>query len=94
MTSHSGENNADLLLSALKDTSGWSLKNIRERFCGGSFDGQCIKLNVPNHFAEKMLLEKDFTRNAITWDIAHPTELVREDTKEQARWLQDLDTIL
>ena len=61
---------------------GWFLNTIRERFCGGSFDGQYIKLNVPDHFAKKMLLRKEFTQKSITWDITHHIELASDDTKK------------
>ena len=82
VTSHMGENNTDLLFSSLRDTLGWSSNTIRERFCGGSFDGQYIKLNVPDQFAKKMLLRKEFTQKSITWDITHHIELASDDTKK------------
>ena len=65
VTSHNGEDIAKLLLSAVGNTLGWSIRNIRERFYRGSFD------NVPYHFAEKLSQEKEFTKEAITWDIAN-----------------------
>ena len=73
---------------------GWSVAKIRERFCGGSFDGQYIHLNVPEHMAKKLSFEKDFVKDAITWDIAHRVELACEDTKKQTSWLEELDTTL
>ena len=94
VTSHKGESITELLVSALENSLGWSVAKIRERFCGGSFDGQYIHLNVPEHMAKKLSLEKDFVKDAITWDIAHRVELACEDTKKQTSWLEELDTTL
>ena len=94
VTSHTGENVTELLLSSIQNTLVWTIAEIRQRFCGGSFDGQYFHLNVPDHFATKLSLDKDFTRDALTWDIAHRIELACEDTKKQTNWLQELDTTL
>ena len=94
VTSHTGENVTELLLSSIQKTLAWTIAEIRQRFCGGSVDGQYFHLNVPDHFATKLSLDKDFTRDALTWDIAHRIELACEDTKKQTNWLQELDTTL
>ena len=39
-------------------------------------------------------MDSEFTRDAITWDIAHCVELACENTKTQTNWLQELDTTL
>ena len=44
--------------------------------------------------ADQLFLEKEFTRDSITWDVAHSVELACDDTKEQTAWLQELDTTL
>ena len=51
-------------------------------------------MNIPDHFAAKLSLNSEFTRDAITWDIAHRVELACENTKTQTNWLQELDTSL
>ena len=38
--SHTGDNVTELLLHSIKTTLGWSTPEIRQQFCGGSFDGQ------------------------------------------------------
>ena len=40
VTSHIDENIARLLLSSISETLSWTIGTTRERFCGGSFDGQ------------------------------------------------------
>ena len=92
--SHTGENVTELLLHSIKTTLGWSIQEIRERFCGGSFDGQYFKLNVPKHLATKLSLEHNFTIDALIWDVAHRFELGCEDVKNITPWLQELDTTL
>ena len=67
---------------------------VQQRFSGGSFDGQYIHLKVPDPFAKKLLLEKDFTNDVITWDIADRVELESDDTKNQSIWVNELDTTL
>ena len=83
-----------LLLSSITETLSWTIGTTRERFCGGSFDGQYHQLNIPDHFATKLSLDSEFTRDAITWDIAHRVELACENTKTQTNWLQEFDTTL
>ena len=56
--------------------------NNKGRFCGGSFDGQYHKLNVPRHLADKLSLDIEFTETAVTWDIAHRLELSFDDTEK------------
>ena len=92
--SHTGDNVTELLLQSIQTTLGWSTLEIRERFCGGSFDGQYFKLNVPKHLAAKLSLDSDFTEDAIIWDVAHRIELACEDVKKITPWLQELDTTL
>ena len=90
VTSHKGEDIAEILLSAVGNTLGWSIRKLREQLCGGSFDGQYINLNVPDHLAKKLSLEKEFTKETITWDIAHRVVLGSDGTKKQTNWLQEL----
>ena len=94
VTSHTGENIARLLSSSITETLSWTIGTTRERFRGGSFDGQYHQLYIPDHFATKLSLNSEFTRDAITWDIAHRVELACENTKTQTNWLQELDTTL
>ena len=39
-------------------------------------------------------MDSEFTRDAMTWDIAHRVELACENTKTQTNWLQELETTL
>ena len=94
ITSHTGEHIAQLLLSSVTETLGWTIGSTRERLCGGSFDGQYHQLKIPDDFASKFSLESEFTRDAITWNIANRVELACEDTKTQTNWLQELGTAL
>ena len=94
VTSHSGDNVTELLIQSIKETLNWSIPEIRERFCGGAFDGQYLKLNVPTHLAEKLSLKPDFTEDSTIWDAAHRVELACEDTKKGTKWLTDFDTTL
>ena len=82
------------MLSSVQKTLGWSVGKIRERFCGGLFDGQYFHLNVPAHLANKLSLEQDFARDCITWDIVHCVELACEDAKKETSWLQKVDNTL
>ena len=92
--SHTGDNVTELLSQSIKTTLGWSILEIRQRFCGGSFDGQYFKLNVPEHLATKLSLDPAFTDDALIWDVAHRFELGCEDVKKITLWLQELDTTL
>ena len=51
-------------------------------------------MNVPDHLSKKLLLGNNFTREAVTWDIAHRIELASNDTKNQTKWLEEFDTSL
>ena len=75
VTSHTGENIARLLLSSITETLSWTIGTTRERFRVGSFDGQYHPLYIPDHFATKLSLDSEFTRDAVTWDIVRPSNL-------------------
>ena len=91
---HTGVNVTELLLSSVKDTLQWTTSEIRQRFCGGAFDGQYLSLKVPEHLAQQLILDVDFTKDAVVWDVAHRFELGCEDAKKLTPWLQELDTTL
>ena len=93
-TSHTGDNATELLIQSIKETLNWSIPEMHKRFCGGAFDGQYLKLNIPTHLAEKLSLKPDFTKDSTIWDVAHRVELACEDTKNGIKWLTDFDTTL
>ena len=103
---HKGREITELLLQVCFEQLNLSPEDLRQRFSGGTFDGQYLHLNVPKHMADILHLPPDFLEDAIIWDAAHRLELACEDVKTGKKdssgnwvitptpWLQELDSAL